>query len=258
MRYLPWFIILALVAEILGTVGGFGSSVYFVPVASYFMDFQSVLGVTALFHLSSNVTKIGFFRKGIDRHLLLYLGIPAVVFVVLGGVLSRFANPRYLGLSLGIFLIAFSVLFLVHKTLRIRATKKNAITGGVVSGLMAGLLGTGGAIRGATMAAFRLKKDIFIATSATIDLGIDLSRSVVYFYNGYVHQHDLYLIPILIVVSLVGTYAGKRILEKISQKKFQQNVLLLLLFIGLITLVVHLFGLQIDPGGSAGEVALGS
>jgi uncharacterized membrane protein YfcA len=247
MRYLPWFIILALLAEVLGTVGGFGSSVYFVPLASYFMDFQSVLGITALFHLSSNLTKIGFFRKGINRDLLIYMGIPAVVFVILGALLSRYANPKLLGIALGVFLIAFSILFLAHKTLRIKANKKNALGGGVISGLMAGLLGTGGAIRGATMAAFKLKKEQFIATSATIDLGIDLSRSVVYFQNGYVHSHDLYLIPILIVVSLVGTYAGKKILDRIPQEKFHKNVLFLLLIIGLVTLVIHLFGLQLHP-----------
>jgi uncharacterized membrane protein YfcA len=121
---------------------------------------------------------------------------------------------------------------------------------------MAGLLGTGGAIRGATMAAFRLKKEQFIATSATIDLGIDLSRSVVYVANGYVHKHDLYLIPILVVVSLAGTFAGKKILDRIPQKKFQRNVLFLLLFIGLITLVIHLFGLGLNPLGEQGVVAL--
>ncbi|GAK91298.1 hypothetical protein JCM19297_795 [Nonlabens ulvanivorans] len=57
----------------LGTVGGFGSSVFFVPIANFYFDFQSVLGITALFHLSSNVTKIAFFRKGLDKRLLFYL-----------------------------------------------------------------------------------------------------------------------------------------------------------------------------------------
>jgi uncharacterized membrane protein YfcA len=56
------FILLALLAEIAGTVGGFGSSLFFVPIASYFLDFHSVLGITALFHVSSNLSKIAFFR----------------------------------------------------------------------------------------------------------------------------------------------------------------------------------------------------
>jgi uncharacterized membrane protein YfcA len=256
LRYLPWFIILAILAEILGTVGGFGSSVFFVPMASYFMDFQSVLGITALFHLSSNLTKIGFFRKGLDRHLLLYLGIPAVVFVILGAFLSRYANPKYLGIALGVFLLLFSIVFLVHKTLALQASKRNALTGGAISGLLAGLLGTGGAIRGATMASFRLSKERFIATSAVIDLGIDLSRSFVYAYNGYIHRHDLYLIPILVGVSLVGTFLGKKILDHVRQEQFQQIVLYLLLFIGLVTLAIHLFGLQLVPELPAQETAL--
>jgi uncharacterized membrane protein YfcA len=261
LRYLPWFIILAIVAEILGTVGGFGSSVFFVPMASYFLDFQSVLGITALFHLSSNITKIGFFRKGLDRNLVIYLGIPAIVFVILGAFLSKFANPKFLGIALGVFLLLFSVVFLIKKTLALKASKKNALAGGAVSGLLAGLLGTGGAIRGATMASFRLPKERFIATSAVIDLGIDLSRSVVYGYQGYIHRHDLYLIPILVGVSLVGTYLGKKTLDHVRQEQFQQIVLFLLLFIGLVTLVIHLLGLQLVPeldGQGTGISAWGS
>ena len=97
-------------------------------------------------------------------------------------------------------------------------------------------LGTGGAIRGLTMAAFDLEKSVFIATSAFIDLGIDFSRSVVYFYNGYVHKHDLYLIPILLLVSIIGTLIGKRILNFFTQNQFKFFVLFLILVVGLITL----------------------
>ena len=47
MEHLVYFILLALLCEILGTVGGFGSSLFFVPIAGFFLDFQSVLGTTA-------------------------------------------------------------------------------------------------------------------------------------------------------------------------------------------------------------------
>lgn len=239
-RYLPVFIVLSIIAEILGTVGGFGSSVFFVPMASYFMDFQTVLGITALFHLSSNITKLGFFRKGFDKALMLYLGIPAVLFVSLGALLSKYANPKWLTLFLGVFLVVFGLLFIIHKTLKVDATKKNAFLGGSLSGLFAGILGTGGAIRGATMTAFNLSKEKFIATSAIIDLGIDLSRSIIYTYNGYIQKKDLYLIPILIGVSIVGTYLGKKVLDKITQDQFKRFVLFLLVGIGLLTILFSL------------------
>ena len=62
-QYLPIVIILAIISEILGMVGGFSPSVYFVPVANLFLDFQSVLGITALFYLSSNISKIAISKK---------------------------------------------------------------------------------------------------------------------------------------------------------------------------------------------------
>jgi len=240
-RYLPIFVILSLIAEVLGTVGGFGSSVFFVPIANFFFDFQSVLGITALFHLSSNITKIAFFKKGLDKKLVLSLGIPAVFFVLIGAFFSKYFNPKVLTYILGFFLIAMSLLFLIFRKLEVKAETKNAIIGGSLSGLSAGLLGTGGAIRGITMAAFKLDKNKFIATSAVIDLGVDFSRSIVYYFNGYMHKDDLYLVPILIVVSILGTWIGKRILSKISQDQFRNIVLALILIIGVSTITANLY-----------------
>lgn len=241
MENIYLFILLALLAEILGTIGGFGSSLFFVPMASYFLDFYSVLGITALFHVSSNITKIYFFRNGFDKKLVLSVGIPAVLFVIVGGLLSNVFKPDTLELLLAIFLIVTSLVFLIVKTLVIKPTTLNSVVGGTLSGVIAGLLGTGGAIRGMTLAAFGLTTETFIATSAVIDLGIDASRSVVYSLNGYVHQHDLYLIPILLVVSIVGTYIGKKILNKMSALQFKSIVLILILITGLATLSKVIF-----------------
>lgn len=236
MEHLYLFIFLALLAEILGTIGGFGSSLFFVPIASYFLDFHSVLGITAIFHVSSNITKIVFFRKGFDKKLVLTVGIPAILFVIIGGLLSKYISSSLLELLLAIFLIVTSLTLLIFKKITIKPTSTNSIFGGVLSGIIAGLLGTGGAIRGITLAAFNLKTEVFIATSAIIDLGIDASRGVVYSLNGYVHKHDLFLIPILLVVSIIGTYIGKKILLKISESQFKSIVLILILVTGIITL----------------------
>jgi uncharacterized membrane protein YfcA len=236
LENLELFIFLALIAEILGTIGGFGSSLFFVPIASYFLEFHAVLGITAVFHVSSNITKIVFFRKGFDKKLVLSIGIPAVLFVIVGGVLSKYIPTQLLEILLAIFLIGISLTLLIFKSLKVTPTVVNSIVGGTASGLFAGLLGTGGAIRGITLAAFSLKTEVFVATSAVIDLGIDASRSVVYYFNGYVHKEDLYLIPILLVVSVVGTYIGKQILTKISETQFKSIVLILILLTGLITL----------------------
>lgn len=230
------FLLLALLAEILGTIGGFGSSVFFVPLANFYFDFESVLGLTAIYHLSSNLSKIVLFKKGLNKRLLIQIGIPSVLFVILGGFLSKMVNGQYLELLLGVFLIGIALLFFIKKDLIINPNKRNAVIGGSLSGFSAGLLGTGGAIRGLTMAAFNLEKSAFIATSAFIDFLIDFSRSFVYFYNGYIHQHDLIYVPFLLLIGLIGTAIGKKVLNRIPQDKFKKTSLALILVIGVITL----------------------
>lgn len=231
------FILLALVAEIVGTIGGFGSSVFFVPLGNFYFDFQSVLGLTALFHLSSNLSKMVLFKKGLDKRLLVSIGIPSLLFVIVGGLLSKIINSFYLEVVLGIFLVGFSLLFLIKKSLTILPSKGNAIIGGAFSGFSAGLLGTGGAIRGLTMASFNLEKSAFIATSAFIDFIIDFSRTFVYYSNGYIHNHDLKYVPFLFAIGIVGSFIGKKILVYIPQANFKRLSLFLILAIGVITLI---------------------
>ena len=62
-RALRCFLMLSILAEIQGIVGG------------YVLGFQTILGITALFHLSGEHTKIRFFRKGFKKNLICYLSI---------------------------------------------------------------------------------------------------------------------------------------------------------------------------------------
>lgn len=230
------FLALALLGEVAGTVGGFGSSVFFVPIANFFLDFESVLGITALFHLASNLSKLGLFRGGIDRRLLLALGVPSVLFAVAGGWASAWLPGRWLEIALALFLIALSGTLLWRPRWTMAPTTGNAMLAGMLSGGMAGLVGTGGAIRGLTLAAFNLPKDAFVATSAAIDMGIDLARAAVYYRNGYIHAHDLGYLPPLFVVAFVGTWLGRRVLARIPQALFRGIALVLVFAIGWVTL----------------------
>ena len=154
------FILLSLIAAILGTVGGFGSSVFFVPIANMYFDFHTVLGITALFHVFSNASKIALFKEGLDKKVLLWIGLPAVIFVIIGALLSKVADIRYTEKILGIFLIIFSLFFILFPKVEIKPDKTISASGGALSGFLAGFLGTGGAVRGLTMAAYKKKKSL--------------------------------------------------------------------------------------------------
>lgn len=235
------FYILAFVAEVLGTVSGFGSSVLFVPLATYFFDFQTVLGLTALFHVFSNVSKILLFRKGVDKHVALYLGVPAVIAVILGAFMSKLIPQDELEFALHIFLLLLALFLLYTQQQKPNASNTNLILGGTISGYIAGLVGTGGAVRGITLAAFQIEKEVFIATSALIDFGVDLSRAVVYFFNGFFQGYFISIIPYLLAISIAGSWVGKRILNHIPDHVFQKIVLVVILAISVLQIGSYLW-----------------
>lgn len=229
------FFLLAFLSEVVGTVAGFGSSVFFVPLASFFFEFHQVLALTSLLHVFSNAAKLVLFGKHVRFRLLFLLGTPSVAGVILGAYLSTKLTFKFDELILGLFLIAFSLFLLWNPKAKIFPTNLNAISAGGVAGFMAGLIGTGGALRGLALAAFDLEKRVFVATSAGIDSGVDFSRMIIYLRNGFLAPNSIGYIVGLLVIAFIGSYAGKLALGHIDQKYFRKMVLGCVLVIGLIT-----------------------
>lgn len=226
------FFAAGLVAEVLGTLGGFGSSVLFVPMASFFMDYQTVLGITAFFHIFSNVAKITLFRKFFNIRIILWFGVPGVLLVACGAWLSAVWGSSLLQFILGMFLCFFAVLFYLFPRIRVKDSKPNMLFFGGAAGFVAGLLGTGGAIRGVAMASLGLSKEVFVGTSAAIDMAVDTTRAVIYAEHGFLQMRDWKYMLILVVVAFLGSWLGKKWLQKISQQSFQKIVLLLVFLSG--------------------------
>ncbi len=235
------FAFLALLAEILGTVGGFGSSVFFVPLATYFFDIKTVLGITAIFHVFSNLSKLAMFYKTIDWKLTLLFGVPSVLFVILGAWLTTIVSFKYTEVILAVFLTLFSMLLLWKSDLKLPNTKPAGIISGSIAGFLAGFTGTGGAIRGLALSAYNLEKSLFVGTSAAIDMGVDLSRAIIYSESGYVNSENYVLIVVLAFVSVAGSYIGKLLLQRISQQRFRNLVLAMIGIVGGATLVKSLY-----------------
>ncbi len=227
------FFAAAFISEIIGTMAGFGSSTVFLPLALFFVDFKTALVLTAFLHIFGNLGRITFFRRGINWRLIAVFGVPSVIFTVLGAMLVAAVPQDILKAALGLFLVLFSSVSLLKPNLSFRASTKSAAIGGSVSGFLAGLIGTGGALRGAFLTAFNLEKSVYIATAAAIALAVDVTRIPIYLSGGFLESRYYFYVPILFAVAIAGSYAGRIIVNKIPQKIFRTLVLVALILIGL-------------------------
>jgi uncharacterized protein len=224
------FFIVAFISEVVGAVAGFGSSTIFLPLALFFVDFETALILVAISHLFGNLGRINFFRHGIDKKIIATFGIPSILFSFFGasivGILSQ-------DILLGIFLIIISVLFLVRPLLKVPTNRNIIITGGGISGFITGLVGTGGALRATFLTGFNLEKTKYIATAAVIALGTDATRIPFYLSQGFLLQHYYYYIPILAATAIGGSYVGKKIVGKIDQYIFRKIVLIAIMLVSI-------------------------
>lgn len=221
--------VVALLSEILGTLSGFGSSTFFVPVASYFEKFQFVLALTAILHCFGNASKIYLFRYGFDRKLFLKMAVPSVVLTGVGALLTNDLPIEILKKGLGVVLVMVSIIFLIGKFRFIRLPGPVAVILSGISGFATGLVGTGGAIRGIALGALNLERGAFVVLSSAVDFGGDFLRMIIYLRNGFMDWSQWFYIPVLGLMAFMGARIGKLILDSIKQEYFEKIVALFVL-----------------------------
>ncbi len=234
------FLIVAFVAEVVGTIAGFGSSTIALPLSLLFLDFKTALVLVAFLHIFGNLGRISFFKFGFDRNIILKFGVISVFFTVAGALLVSFTPQETLKGILGLFLIVY-VFISWSNILKLKATTATALIGGSVSGFFAGLIGTGGALRAAFLTAFQLPKEKYIATAAAIALAVDATRLPIYLGEGYLNKDLYWFIPVIFIAAIAGSFTGKKIVDRIPQNFFRKVVLLAIFIVGVKFVIDWLF-----------------
>lgn len=227
------FFISALIAEIIGTMAGFGSSTIFLPLALLFVDFKTAIILVAVFHLFGNFSRIIFFREGFDKTIILQFGVPSVLLSLLGAFLIGVLPQQVLKLMLGIFLITTSLSFLITPRLKIPANTGSFVAIGSATGFITALVGTGGALRATLLQGFNIEKARYVATAATIALATDATRIPVYMSQGFLTEQYYPYLPILFGIALAGSLIGRKIVKRIDQEKFRKMVLVAIILVSI-------------------------
>lgn len=226
------FLVAAFAAEVIGTVAGFGSSTIALPLSLFFFDFPLALVLVAFMHIFGNLGRLGWFKQSLDKGILLRFGVPSVIFTVIGAFLVSYIDQDVLKGILGLFLVGY-VLIVWSNNFIVKSSPAKMLVGGGISGFLAGLIGTGGALRGAFLTTFDLPKEKYLATAAAIAILVDLTRLPIYLQQGFLPSQFYWLVPVLFVIGIAGSYVGRQIVRLIPQERFRKLVLVAILMIGL-------------------------
>ena len=230
--------LLTLVASGIGTATGFGTSTIMIPVLTLFVPVPIALLFVGIIHLCGDVWKVLLFKKGFDWKLVLGFGLSGIAASFFGASLSLQPATLPLKRMLGAFLILYVIFLFLKREWALPKTQGTAVCGGLLSGLFAGFFGVGGAVRGAFLTAFNLRKEVYVFTSGLIALFIDVTRVSRYVWGGTrLEESLLYALSACIPISFLGAYAAKKSLDRLPQRFFRVFVGIFLALIGIKLLV---------------------
>ena len=227
------FFIIAFVAAAVASVAGFGTATMTIPFLSWIIGFKQAIIIIAFFHGFSNLFKLIQLRQAVNIRLMLWYGIPTVITAIVGAYLLEIVAPKAIGLGIGIFLILFAIYTFINPSRTLPEREYVLVTGGLLSGFTAGLIGLGGAIRGAFLISTKIKKETYIATSASIALFTDIARCTTYVVRGNLESQYYWYIPVLLIIGFIGTRLGVRLLKWLPELTVKRIILVLLILVSI-------------------------
>ncbi|WP_374652996.1 TSUP family transporter [Dongia sp.] len=245
--------IVALLTAGITLFSGFGLGTILMPVFALFFPVPLAIAATAVVHLANNVFKFGLMARQADWPAVARFGIPAAVAAIAGASLLTWFDrmPIVAGYTLGgsayeitavkavigTLIVIFAVLELLPRFRTLAFPPRWLPLGGLLSGFFGGLSGNQGALRSAFLLRAGLSKEAFVATGVVSAVVVDAVRLITY-GTGVMAEHftrsQELLAPVAVgtVCAFIGSFAGKRILKKVTLQLVQAIVAVAMLLIG--------------------------
>ncbi len=243
--------IVAFLSAILTFFSGFGLGTLLTPVFIVFFPIETAIALSGVVHFFNNLFKLFLVGKMANREVLIKFGIPAVMAAFLGSKLllylghwKPFLSYTAFGQSfdivpinliLAILLLFFALMDMLPYFNRWQFGKDKLIVGGFLSGFFGGLSGHQGALRSAFLIKSGLSKEVFIGTAVVVSACVDFTRLGVYAsrLTSDILTQNITLLSIATLAAMSGAYLGNRWLKKVTFKKLQVFVAIMLMIISL-------------------------
>ena len=222
----------AFLASVLSGVAGFGGAMVFLPflVAAY--GARPAVPILTVAVLLGNASRVYFNRRELKLALVGFFSLGSVPFAILGSLVYVALPAFWIKKSIGLFLL-FSVLYQrIHHPVRVR-NSWIFVPLGAVSGFLSAIVGGIGPLSSPFFLAYGLTKEAFVGTEAFCAAGMHLAKSLAYHRLEVLAGPELKAGLGLGVMMILGSYAARKILERLSREKFLLLVDVLMVLIGL-------------------------
>jgi uncharacterized membrane protein YfcA len=225
------------IASIISAIVGFGGAILLLPLLTYFMGIKFAVPLLTTAQIFGNASRAYFGRKELEWKPIFNFLIGAVPFVVIGSILFSFLNGNIVKIIVGILLVIIVIGRRIKPEFKI--TNKGMFFGGAFTGIISGIAGSAGPLSAFLFNSLKTNAAAYIASEAFSALIMHIIKIIL--YKKYLKiELKIIVYGILIGCTMIlGSFLGKRFVEKIPKKYFQIIIEICLVLSGMQMIIIN-------------------
>lgn len=224
-----------LAATISGTTG-FGGALLLLPVLILTVGAKAAVPILTVTQILSNISRAGFGWKEIQWKSVMYFAFGCIPASFLGSYLFVKISSELLDIFIAIVIIVI-VLYRRFVKRELQISRYLLLVAGFVLGFLSAIIGSVGPLQAITFLGLGLPATAYVATEAGAASLIHFVKLLV--YGKYkLFDNQLLLIAILLGVTMIaGSWTGRKIIERVSIKKFNRAIEFALVIVAIIIIL---------------------
>ena len=226
----------AFVAALLAAVTGFGGAAVLLPMLVFVFGVREAIPILTVAQLIGNGSRVWFNRHELDWHVVAWFALGGVPMALVGGFLFAHAPLAALTRVLGLFLVLIVVLRHLPKLSAFKPPLKSFALIGAASSFLSALLGSVGPLMAPFFLAYGLVKGAYIGTEALSTVVMHVAKLIAYHESAVLPMHAIVSGLGLGPIMVAGSFAGKRVVDRLPERAFVLIIDVTLLAAGILFL----------------------
>lgn len=222
----------AIIGSTVGGVAGFGAGLVLLPTLVWAVGTKATIPTLTVAMALGNLSRLWWSRREINWSVVGAFLSGAAPAVALGAITYAGSRAEALSRIIGGFLLASVPLrrWLLAQDIRVRLAHFPLVGG--FFGFLSALVATVGPLITPFFLGYGLRRGSYLATESLCALGMHLTRAIVFQRYALLTGDTVTVGLTLGAVMFAGSYAGRRIVDRMSERTFLLAIEGLLVLIG--------------------------
>jgi hypothetical protein len=223
----------ALTGSIVGGVAGFGAGLTLLPILTFVLGARAAIPILTVTMTIGNLSRVWWSRHDVNRPVVLLFLAGAVPATAAGALLFAGTTSEWLSRIIGAFMLAALPLRWLLRTSGLVVRLRHFPFIGVGIGTLSAIVVTTGPVVTPFFLAYGLRRAAYIGTEGVCAMAMHITRGAVFARYSLLTWDAVALGCVLGATMFFGSWAARRLMERMSEPVFLWIVEGLLVVMGL-------------------------